>query len=72
MKRELGRRTDEAPEAETLREGVVAGRNAVLEAIKSAASIEKIYVARGEKQGSIVRIWRWHGRRTLSCRRLTA
>ena len=56
MKRELGRRTDEAPEAETLREGVVAGRNAVLEAIKSAASIEKIYVARGEKQGSIVRI----------------
>ena len=56
MKRALGRRTDEAPEAETLREGVVAGRNAVLEAIKSAASIEKIYVARGEKQGSIVRI----------------
>ena len=28
----------------------------MLEAIKSGTSIEKIYVARGDKQGSIVRI----------------
>ena len=56
MKRELERHTDAAPVEKTLQEGVVAGRNAVLEALKSGVAIEKIFVARGEKQGSIVRI----------------
>lgn len=37
-------------------ESVVAGRNAVLEALKSGALVEKLYIQRGEKQGSIVRI----------------
>ncbi|MBQ3077917.1 MAG: 23S rRNA (guanosine(2251)-2'-O)-methyltransferase RlmB [Clostridia bacterium] len=42
--------------AEEQKEGVIAGRNAVLEALKSGAALEKIFVARGEKQGSIIRI----------------
>ena len=49
MKRELERHTDAAPVEKTLQEGVVAGRNAVLEALKSGVAIEKIFVARGEK-----------------------
>lgn len=39
-----------------LNEGVVAGRNPVMEALKSGANIDKIFVARGEKEGSLVRI----------------
>ncbi|NLT58097.1 MAG: 23S rRNA (guanosine(2251)-2'-O)-methyltransferase RlmB [Clostridiales bacterium] len=37
-------------------EGVAVGRNAVLEALKSGAQVEKIYIARGERQGSVVRL----------------
>ena len=43
-------------EPEVLREGVIAGRNAVLEALKGKAGLEKIYIAKGENQGSILRI----------------
>ena len=39
-----------------LHEGVIAGRNSVLEALKSKAGLEKIFIAKGEMQGSIVRI----------------
>ena len=38
------------------REGVIAGRNGVLEALKGGAAIEKIYVSKTEKEGSIIRI----------------
>ncbi|MDP4152172.1 MAG: 23S rRNA (guanosine(2251)-2'-O)-methyltransferase RlmB [Bacillota bacterium] len=37
-------------------EGIIAGRNPVLEALKSKRPPEKIFVARGEREGSIVRI----------------
>ncbi len=35
---------------------LIEGRNPVLEALKAGKSIEKIYVQKGEKQGSIVKI----------------
>ena len=38
------------------KEGIIAGRNPVLEALKSKTPPEKIFVAKGEKEGSIVRI----------------
>lgn len=38
------------------REDIIAGRNAVLEALKSGAGLEAVYVAKGDRQGSIVRI----------------
>ncbi len=38
------------------RQAVIVGRNSVLEALKSGAVIEKIYVARGDGDGLIVRI----------------
>lgn len=34
-------------------EGIVAGRNAVMEVIKSGASVDKLFVAKGEREGSI-------------------
>lgn len=37
-------------------EGVIAGRNPVLEALKSGVLVDKLYIARGEREGSIVRI----------------
>ncbi len=37
-------------------EGVIAGRNPVMEALKAGTPIDKLYVARGEHEGSIVRI----------------
>ncbi len=39
-----------------LQEGVVAGRNAVLEALKRPEGVEKIFILRGGHEGSIVRI----------------
>ena len=39
-----------------LKEGVIAGRNPVMEALKIDAKIDKLFVARGEREGSIVRI----------------
>lgn len=57
MEREKKRRSDVARERESeAREGVVAGRNAVLEAMKSGIGVEKIFVVRGELEGSIVKI----------------
>ncbi len=41
---------------DVIREGVIAGRNSVLEALKGGAELEKIFVAKGEVQGSLVRI----------------
>ena len=35
---------------------LIEGRNPVLEALKSGKSIEKIYIQKGEKQGSVVKI----------------
>ena len=40
----------------TFNEGVIAGRNPVLEALKADTPIDKILVARGEHEGSLVRI----------------
>ena len=34
-------------------EGIVAGRNAVMEVLKSGASVDKLFVAKGEREGSI-------------------
>ncbi len=39
-----------------LKEGIIAGRNPVMEALKIDAKIDKLFVARGEREGSIVRI----------------
>lgn len=39
-----------------LKEGVIAGRNPVMEALKSDTKIDKLFVARGEREGSVVRI----------------
>ena len=38
------------------REDIIAGRNAVLEALKAATQLEAVYIAKGDRQGSIVRI----------------
>lgn len=40
--------------SEELSEGIVVGRNAVRELLKSGRDIDKIFVARGEREGSIV------------------
>lgn len=54
---EKKRRSDYAREKdEDGKEGVIAGRNAILEAMKSGTGIEKIFISRGEHEGSIVRI----------------
>ena len=37
-------------------EGVIAGRNPVMEALKAGTPIDKIFVMRGEREGSVVRI----------------
>ncbi len=34
-------------------EGIVAGRNAVMEVLKSGSSVDKLFVAKGEREGSI-------------------
>ncbi len=44
------------PETEELKEGVIAGRNAVLEAIRSRTPIEKLFLAKGDTEGSILSI----------------
>ena len=41
-------------EQEPISEGLVVGRNAVRELLKSGRSIDKIFVQRGEREGSIV------------------
>ena len=38
------------------REDIIAGRNAVLEALKAGTELEAVYLAKGDRQGSIVRI----------------
>ena len=43
-----------APNEETIHEGLVIGRNAVRELLKSGRDIDKIFVQRGEREGSIV------------------
>lgn len=42
------------PSEETMGEGMVIGRNAVRELLKSGRDIDKIFVQRGEREGSIV------------------
>ncbi|MBQ3391492.1 MAG: 23S rRNA (guanosine(2251)-2'-O)-methyltransferase RlmB [Clostridia bacterium] len=56
MRQKLGGDPGKADREEVLQEGVIAGRNAVMEALKGGAALEKIFVTRGERQGSIVRI----------------
>lgn len=54
------RRNDKAPferHREQTDETVVVGRNPVLELIKSGKEIEKLYVQRGEREGSITKIF---------------
>ena len=43
-----------APNEEPIHEGLVIGRNAVRELLKSGRDIDKIFVQRGEREGSIV------------------
>ena len=43
-----------AYEAETPNEGLISGRNAVRELLSGGRDIDKIYVARGDREGSIV------------------
>lgn len=47
-------RNDYADREETLSEGLVIGRNAVRELLKSGRVVDKILVQRGEREGSIV------------------
>lgn len=48
------RRFDESKEDSSMAEGLVIGRNAVRELLKSGRDIDKIFVQRGEREGSIV------------------
>lgn len=43
-------------EKQDVRTGLIVGRNAVLEALQSGRAIDSVWVARGERTGSIVRI----------------
>lgn len=47
------RRIDDRREEDKLYEDVIAGRNAVMELLKSSKDINKIFVEKGEKHGSI-------------------
>lgn len=46
-----GKRRDEAPEA--LADGIIEGRNAVIEALRAGTAIDKIYIARGETDAAL-------------------
>ncbi len=48
------RRKDKNMQEEPLNEGLVVGRNAVRELLKSGRDVDKIFVQRGEREGSIV------------------
>ena len=47
---------ENSPRESSPREDIIAGRNAVLEALKSGTGLEAVYLAKGDRQGSIVRI----------------
>ena len=47
-------RPRQTPVEEEISEGTVVGRNAVRELLKSGRAIDKIFVQRGEREGSIV------------------
>ena len=46
-----GKRRDDAPEA--LADGIIEGRNAVIEALRAGTAIDKIYIARGETDAAL-------------------
>ena len=52
-RRVADRRTEVTEDAQNSYEDVIAGRNAVMELLKSSKDINKIFVERGEKHGSI-------------------
>ena len=47
---------------------LIFGRNAVLEAIKAGAAIDKLYVAPVEQKGSIGKIFPWQNQRAFRSR----
>ena len=52
--RDNNRRGDRREENNEINEGLVIGRNAVRELLKSGRAVDKIFVQRGEREGSIV------------------
>lgn len=51
-----GKGDDRAFEPKAAREDLIEGRNAVIEAIKSNSTIEQILIAKGDKEGSIIKL----------------
>lgn len=54
--KEFGKKRNDQDMGNELEEGVVEGRNAVLEALKSNRSIDKIFILEGEREGSLQKI----------------
>jgi 23S rRNA (guanosine2251-2'-O)-methyltransferase len=50
------RKDDERGQANEDSENMVFGRNSVMEAIRSGRTVDKIFVAKGDREGSIVRV----------------